>query len=196
MTVWIQMKKRMKTPTPAYKLVWATQEPTSRDPKVTLHSHYFAFLCSLTFDPKWFVRHPQIYSEDDIKQFDANFQKQRSFNLCATHATRKKSASLHEARASQLCDVDLDIVPTAFSRDTTDCQDQHMSYFRSLPHWSLIYPRQCTDGEQEIHWAMLRHFFELMSPKAFMTDSIQHCLHVLLKLSPAYFLERFAHWWF
>ena len=31
--------------------------------------------------------------------------------------------SLHKARASRLHDVDLDIVPTAFSHDTTDCQE-------------------------------------------------------------------------
>ena len=31
--------------------------------------------------------------------------------------------SLHEAPASRLRDVDLDIVSTSFSHDTTDCQE-------------------------------------------------------------------------
>ncbi len=111
-------------PTLTYKLIRATQKPKSWDPKVTLNSNYFAFLCPLTCNPKQFARgHPQVYSEDDIKQFNAYFQKQLSFNFCTTCATRKKSASLRKARASQLRHVDLDIVPTTFSRDTTDRQE-------------------------------------------------------------------------
>ena len=80
------------SPTPGYKLVWATQKPKSRDPKVTLDSHYFTFLCPLTFNPKRFAPgHPQLYSEDDMRRFDANFHKQLSFNFCATRALLGRS---------------------------------------------------------------------------------------------------------
>jgi hypothetical protein len=73
------------------------------------------------FDMKRFTRgHPQVYSDKEILQFDASFQKQLSFNFSATRATWKKSELMQEVRASRLCDVDLDITPTSFSRDSTD----------------------------------------------------------------------------
>ncbi len=108
------------SPTPVYKIICTTR-PKRRDTKGTLDSSYFLFLCPTTFDTKRFIRgHPQVYSMDDIVQFDTDYQKQLSFNFSAMRATRKKSASMHEARASCLRDVDLDITPTLFSRDTTD----------------------------------------------------------------------------
>jgi len=57
---------------------------------------------------------------NDISRFDENYQKQLAFNFSATRATRKKSAAMIDARASRLRDVDLDVAPTSFLRDTTD----------------------------------------------------------------------------
>jgi hypothetical protein len=54
-------------------------------------------------------------------QFDTNFKKQLLFNFSAIRATRKKSASMYEGCASCLREVDLDIAPTTFSREATDC---------------------------------------------------------------------------
>jgi hypothetical protein len=56
-------------------------------------------------------------------QFNANFQKQLSFNFCATRATRKKIASIQDACASRLRDIDLDVTPTLFSLAMTDRND-------------------------------------------------------------------------
>ena len=53
-------------------------------------------------------------------QFDTNFQKQLSFNFCAMHATQKKTASIQDARASRLREIDLDVTPTLFSLAMTD----------------------------------------------------------------------------
>ncbi len=53
-------------------------------------------------------------------QFDANYQKQLSFNFCATRATRKKAAAMQDAHTSHLRDIDLDVTPTSFSLATTD----------------------------------------------------------------------------
>ncbi len=83
------------SPTPAYKLIQATQEPKSWDPKVTLGSNHFTFLHPLTFDTKQFSRdHPQVNSEDDIERFNSDFQKQFSFNFCATRALLGRSHRL------------------------------------------------------------------------------------------------------
>ncbi len=109
------------SPTPAYKIICTTR-PKKQDAKMTLDSSYIAFLCPSTFDTKQFIRgHPQVYSHKEIVQFDANFQKQLAFNFCATRASRKKSVLMHEARTSRLCDMDLDVTPTSFSLDSTDC---------------------------------------------------------------------------
>ena len=96
-------------------------QPNRRDKKVILDSSYFFYLRPLTFDAERFHRgYVQVYSMKDISQFDANYQKQLAFNFSATRATRKKSAAMIDARASRLRDVDLDVAPTSFSRDTTD----------------------------------------------------------------------------
>ncbi len=55
--------------------------------------------------------------------FDSNFQKQLLFNFSATHATWKKSASMYEGHASRLREVDLNIAPTTFSHEVTDCHE-------------------------------------------------------------------------
>jgi hypothetical protein len=67
--------------------------------------------------------HPQVYSQEEMCQFDADFQKQLAFNFCATRATRKKSATINEIRASRLRDIDLDATPMLFSLDTTVLED-------------------------------------------------------------------------
>ncbi len=64
--------------------------------------------------------HPHVYTDNDIQLFDTNYQKQLLFNFCATRASKKKSALINEACASRLCDIDLNIIPTTFSHDTTD----------------------------------------------------------------------------
>ena len=91
------------------------------DAKVILDSNVFTYLRPSTFDKDLFIRgHPTVYSEDEMVQFDANYQKQLSFNFCATRATRKKAAAMQDARASLLRDIDLDVTPTSFSLATTD----------------------------------------------------------------------------
>ncbi len=111
------------SPTPTYKIV-RTARPKKRDAKVTLDSNYFSFLRPSTFDMKRFTRgHPQVFSDEEILQFDASFQKRLSFNFSATRATRKKSELMQEARASRIRDVDLDVAPTSFLRDSTDCHE-------------------------------------------------------------------------
>ena len=91
------------------------------DAKVILDSNVFTYLRPSTFDKDLFIRgHPIVYSEDEMVQFDANYQKQLSFNFCATRATRKKAAAMQDARASLLRDIDLDVTPTSFSLATTD----------------------------------------------------------------------------
>jgi hypothetical protein len=70
-----------------------------------------------------FRGHPQVYSQEEMHQFDANFQKQLAFNLCATCATRKKSATINKAWASRLHNVDFDELPTLFSLYTMDCHE-------------------------------------------------------------------------
>jgi hypothetical protein len=95
-----------------------------QDAKVTLDSSYFAFLCLSTFDTKQFIHgHPQVYLHEEIVPFDANFQKQLSFNIGATCATYKKFTLMHKAHASWLRDVDLNVTPTSFSCDSTDCHE-------------------------------------------------------------------------
>jgi hypothetical protein len=110
----------MITPPTPNNVVWATR-PKTRDQKVTLNSNYFTYLCPITYDSKQFHQgHPPIYTDSDIQQFNANYQKQLSFNFCATFATKKKSALINKARESRLCDIDLNITPTSCSHDTTD----------------------------------------------------------------------------
>ena len=69
---------------------------------------------------------------DDISRFDTNYQKQLSFNFSATRATRKKSAAMINARASRLRDIDLDVAPITFSRDTTDRHELSRYVFEDL----------------------------------------------------------------
>jgi len=91
------------------------------DGKVVLDNNFFTYLRPSTFDKDLFIRgHPTVYSEEDMLQFDANFQKQLSFNFCATRATRKKTALMQDSRASRLRDIDLDVAPASFSLATTD----------------------------------------------------------------------------
>ena len=145
------------SPTLAYKLVWATPKPKARDPK---GGNYFVFLCLLTFDSKWFSRgHTQVYSEDDMKRFDADFQKQLSFNFCATRVTRKKPVSHHKARASRFCDVDLDITPTSFSRDTTDWHELSCYVLKvflacTVGRWLIIVSLLCKVGFNKLPFTM------------------------------------------
>jgi hypothetical protein len=103
-------------PTPMYKKISQVAcKPKTCNPKVVLGSSYFAFLCPLMFNTKQFSRgHPQVYSQEEMCQLDANFQKQLTFNFCALHARRKKSATINEVRASCLCNVDLYAMPTSF----------------------------------------------------------------------------------
>jgi hypothetical protein len=102
------------SPTSAYKIV-RTPLPKKRDAKVTLDSNYSAFLCPSTFDIKRFIcGHLPVYSGEEMVQFGANFQNQLPFNSSAKHATRKKSALMHQAPASCHCKVDLDVTPTSF----------------------------------------------------------------------------------
>ncbi len=92
------------------------------DKKVILDSSYFFYLRPLTLDADCFRRgHVQVYTMDKISRFDTDYQKQLSFTFSAYRATRKKSAAMNDAWASCLQDVDLDVAPTSFSRDTTDC---------------------------------------------------------------------------
>ena len=115
------------SPNPANKDPRPTMQPKRRDKKVILDSSYFFYLWPLTFDAEQFRRgHLQVYSMDNISRFDANYQKQLSFNFSATRATRKKPVAMIDAQAwaSRLWDVDLDVAPTSFSCDTTDHHDQ------------------------------------------------------------------------
>jgi hypothetical protein len=58
------------------------------DAKVTLDSFFCTYLRPSTFDKDLFIRgHPTIYVEEEMVQFDANFQKQLSFNFFAMRAT-------------------------------------------------------------------------------------------------------------
>jgi hypothetical protein len=108
------------SPTPIYKIVQATGLKTG-DQKVTLDSNYFTYLRPLTFDSKRFHRgHPPVYTDNNIQRFDADYQKQLSFDFCATRASKKKSALINEACVSCLRNINLDIIPTTFSRDTSD----------------------------------------------------------------------------
>jgi hypothetical protein len=91
------------------------------DANVTLDSIFFTYLRPSTFDKDLFIRgHPTVYSEEEMVKFDANFQKQLSFNFCAMRATRKKTALMQDACASCLCEIDLNATPTSFSLATTD----------------------------------------------------------------------------
>jgi hypothetical protein len=109
--------------TPAYKIIWITW-PKKQDAKVTLNSNSFAFLCPTTFDMKRLIHgHPPVYLEEEKLQFDTNFQKQLLFNFSAMRATCKKSVLMQEACASCLREVDLDVTPTLFSCDLTDCHE-------------------------------------------------------------------------
>jgi hypothetical protein len=64
--------------------------------------------------------HPQVYSEEEMHQFDVDFQKQLTFNFCALHATKKKAATINKAWANRLQDVHLDVSPALFSLETMD----------------------------------------------------------------------------
>ncbi len=109
-------------PTPAYKnLHRMTHKPKTCNSKVILDSSYYAFLHPLMFDTKWFSRgHPQVYSEEEMLWFNVDFQKQLTFNFCATRATRKKAVTINEAQASCMRDVDLDVTPALFSLERMD----------------------------------------------------------------------------
>ncbi len=107
-------------PTPMYKVAKASL-PKMWDPKVTMDGNYFTYFFPLTFDAKQFCQgHPQVYTDEKIQQFDANFQKQLLFNFCAMHASRNKSASINDACTSHLCNIELKVMPTSFSHETTD----------------------------------------------------------------------------
>jgi len=69
---------------------------------------------------------------DDVSRFDTNYQKQLLFNFSAARATRKKSAATINARASRLRDIDLDVAPITFSRDTTDRHELSRYVFEDL----------------------------------------------------------------
>jgi hypothetical protein len=61
-----------------------------------------------------------VYTDDNIQQFNADYQKQLLFNFCATRASKKKSAMMNEARARRLCNINLEIILTTFSWYTTN----------------------------------------------------------------------------
>ena len=132
------------SPSPAYKAShMTTQQPRRKDIKIVLDSSSFFFFRPLTFDKDRFWRgHPQVYSTADIVAFDMNYQKQLSFNFSATHASWKKSAVMDNARASLLCDVDLNVTPSWFSWDTTAKHSQRLTVVSS---W-LSYHRMCLIG--------------------------------------------------
>ena len=54
------------------------------------------------------------------------------FNFSAARATRKKLAAMINARASCLRDIDLDVAPITFSRDTTDRHELSRYVFEDL----------------------------------------------------------------
>ena len=54
------------------------------------------------------------------------------FNFSAARATRKKSAAMINARASCLRDIDLDVAPITFLRDTTDRHELSRYVFEDL----------------------------------------------------------------
>ena len=108
-------------PTQTVRLPPPKKKGGGGDAKVILDSNFFTYLRPSTFDKDLFIRgHPTVYSEDEMVQFDVNYQKQLSFNFCATRATRKKAAAMQDARASHLRELDLDVTPTSFSSATTD----------------------------------------------------------------------------
>jgi hypothetical protein len=58
------------SPTPVYKkIVQAMRtKPKTHDPKMTLNSSYFAFLCPKKFDTIQFSQdHSQVYSEEEMR---------------------------------------------------------------------------------------------------------------------------------
>jgi hypothetical protein len=102
------------SPTPTYKII-PMMRPKREEAKVILDSTYFALLCPLTFDMKRFIcGHPQVYSDDEIVQFEREYQKKLPFNFSATPAMQKKSTSMDKARASHLHEVDLDVITSSF----------------------------------------------------------------------------------
>jgi hypothetical protein len=92
-------------PTPMYKKIGQVAcKPKKRVPKVVLDGSYFTFLHPLTFNTKQFSRgHPQVYSQEEMRQFDADFQKQLSFNFCATCATRRSQRQSTRQRIALSC---------------------------------------------------------------------------------------------
>ena len=116
------------------------------DAKVILDSNFFTYLRPSTFDKDLFIRgHPTVYSEHEMVQFDVNYQKQLSFNICATRVTRKKTAFCEQwAFLSSHCNIHRDCV----GDDLTEFKErqvfisllilQRMANFRCLPHWCLI----------------------------------------------------------
>ena len=121
------------SPTSAYKAPCLTMQPKRRDKKVILSSSYFFYLRPLTFNAERFHQgHAQVYLMDDISRFDTNYQKQMLFNFSATRATRKKLAAMINAWASRLQDINLDVAPTSFSRDTTDRHELSQYVFEDL----------------------------------------------------------------
>jgi hypothetical protein len=86
--------------------------------KIKLTSKYFTYLRSNAFNLHLFRKgHSKIHSDDDMKHFNAAFQKQLNFNFAATWATRKKNGE--DVWSSHLHDIDLNSVPD-FLRDTTN----------------------------------------------------------------------------
>ena len=56
-------------------------------------------------------------------KFDTSFQKQLSFNFCATRASRKKLVLMLESCASRLREIGLDLTPALFSLESSDCHE-------------------------------------------------------------------------
>ena len=111
-------------PTPIVREPPPKKKGGGEDAKVILDSNFFTYFRSSTFDKDLFLcEHPTVYSEEEMVQFDANYQKQLSFNFCATRATRKKAAAMQDARASRLCNIDLDVTPTLIFLARTDCHE-------------------------------------------------------------------------
>jgi hypothetical protein len=111
-------------PTQTVSLPPPKKKGGGKDAKVILDSNVFTYLHPSTFNKDIFIRrHPTVYSEDEMVQFDANYQKQLSFNFCATRATRKKAAAMQDACARRLRNIDLNVTPTSFSLATTNCHE-------------------------------------------------------------------------
>jgi hypothetical protein len=113
------------------------------DPKVILDRNFMTIL-----RPEIFCHEPfrkgssNMYSEDDIDRFDAEFRKQIHFNFSATRNTQKQKQSQEATRASRLRDIDLDVIQRDTSTVTTNRSN--------LSHYILEDILDCPPGSRFI----------------------------------------------